>query len=79
MLSRKNFLLPEPGLIMRELVNIPLVHILTLVAFSGTEKLPKGWFEQSCLLLPYHSSEVHACVPIMADSYYGMLGFYLVK
>lgn len=38
----KNFLLPEPGLIMRELVNIPLVHILTLVAFSGTEKLPKA-------------------------------------
>ncbi|XP_016870223.1 muscle, skeletal receptor tyrosine-protein kinase isoform X4 [Homo sapiens] len=27
---------------MRELVNIPLVHILTLVAFSGTEKLPKA-------------------------------------
>ncbi|XP_060054998.1 muscle, skeletal receptor tyrosine-protein kinase isoform X2 [Erinaceus europaeus] len=41
-LSRKNFLLPDSGLIMRELVNIPLVHILTLVAFSGTEKLPKA-------------------------------------
>ncbi|XP_055973274.1 muscle, skeletal receptor tyrosine-protein kinase isoform X1 [Sorex fumeus] len=27
---------------MREFVNIPLVHILTLVAFSGTEKLPKA-------------------------------------
>ncbi|XP_066221723.1 muscle, skeletal receptor tyrosine-protein kinase isoform X7 [Saccopteryx leptura] len=27
---------------MRELVNIPLIHILTLVAFSGTEKLPKA-------------------------------------
>ncbi|KAM5260984.1 muscle, skeletal receptor tyrosine-protein kinase isoform 3-T3 [Hipposideros larvatus] len=27
---------------MRELVNIPLVHILTLVAFSGTETLPKA-------------------------------------
>ncbi|XP_008829335.1 muscle, skeletal receptor tyrosine-protein kinase isoform X7 [Nannospalax galili] len=27
---------------MRELVNIPLVQILTLVAFSGTEKLPKA-------------------------------------
>ncbi|KAF6327704.1 muscle associated receptor tyrosine kinase [Rhinolophus ferrumequinum] len=27
---------------MRELVNIPLVHILTLVAFSGTEILPKA-------------------------------------
>ncbi|XP_062062925.1 muscle, skeletal receptor tyrosine-protein kinase isoform X4 [Lepus europaeus] len=27
---------------MRELVNIPLVHILALVAFSGTEKLPKA-------------------------------------
>ncbi|XP_070286189.1 muscle, skeletal receptor tyrosine-protein kinase isoform X4 [Myotis yumanensis] len=27
---------------MRELINIPLVHILTLVAFSGTEKLPKA-------------------------------------
>ncbi|KAM6169149.1 muscle, skeletal receptor tyrosine-protein kinase isoform 6-T6 [Rhynchocyon petersi] len=27
---------------MRELVHIPLVHILTLVAFSGTEKLPKA-------------------------------------
>uniref|UniRef100_F7FYQ5 receptor protein-tyrosine kinase n=1 Tax=Callithrix jacchus TaxID=9483 RepID=F7FYQ5_CALJA len=27
---------------MRELVNIPLVHILTLVAFSRTEKLPKA-------------------------------------
>ncbi|XP_076997788.1 muscle, skeletal receptor tyrosine-protein kinase isoform X2 [Tamandua tetradactyla] len=27
---------------MRELSNIPLVHILTLVAFSGTEKLPKA-------------------------------------
>ncbi|XP_006142785.1 muscle, skeletal receptor tyrosine-protein kinase isoform X6 [Tupaia chinensis] len=27
---------------MRELVNIPLVHILTLVTFSGTEKLPKA-------------------------------------
>ncbi|XP_036116644.1 muscle, skeletal receptor tyrosine-protein kinase isoform X5 [Molossus molossus] len=27
---------------MRELVNIPLVHILTLVAFGGTEKLPKA-------------------------------------
>ncbi|XP_006886993.1 PREDICTED: muscle, skeletal receptor tyrosine-protein kinase isoform X2 [Elephantulus edwardii] len=27
---------------MRELVHIPLVHILTLVAVSGTEKLPKA-------------------------------------
>ncbi|XP_023389225.1 muscle, skeletal receptor tyrosine-protein kinase isoform X4 [Pteropus vampyrus] len=27
---------------MRELINIPLIHILTLVAFSGTEKLPKA-------------------------------------
>ncbi|EGW02023.1 Muscle, skeletal receptor tyrosine protein kinase [Cricetulus griseus] len=27
---------------MRELVNIPLLQILTLVAFSGTEKLPKA-------------------------------------
>ncbi|KAM6182437.1 muscle, skeletal receptor tyrosine-protein kinase isoform 7-T7 [Erethizon dorsatum] len=27
---------------MRELVNIPLIHIVTLVAFSGTEKLPKA-------------------------------------
>ncbi|XP_004711013.1 muscle, skeletal receptor tyrosine-protein kinase isoform X5 [Echinops telfairi] len=27
---------------MRELVNIPLVHILTLIAFSRTEKLPKA-------------------------------------
>ncbi|XP_053414649.1 muscle, skeletal receptor tyrosine-protein kinase isoform X2 [Nycticebus coucang] len=27
---------------MRELVHIPLVHILTLVAFSGTQKLPKA-------------------------------------
>ncbi|XP_003463833.2 muscle, skeletal receptor tyrosine-protein kinase isoform X2 [Cavia porcellus] len=27
---------------MRELLNIPLVHILALVAFSGTEKLPKA-------------------------------------
>lgn len=35
---------------MRELVNIPLVHILTLVAFSGTETLPKGWFEQFYLV-----------------------------
>lgn len=33
---------------MRELVNIPLLQILTLVAFSGTEKLPKGWSVQSC-------------------------------
>ncbi|KAL6035936.1 hypothetical protein STEG23_027758 [Scotinomys teguina] len=32
----------EPGLTMRELVNIPLLQILTLVAFSGTEKLPKA-------------------------------------
>lgn len=28
---------------MRELVHIPLLQILSLVAFSGTEKLPKGW------------------------------------
>ncbi|XP_076420385.1 muscle, skeletal receptor tyrosine-protein kinase isoform X4 [Peromyscus maniculatus bairdii] len=27
---------------MRELINIPLLQILTLVAFSGTEKLPKA-------------------------------------
>nr|KAF6486032.1 muscle associated receptor tyrosine kinase [Rousettus aegyptiacus] len=27
---------------MRELFNIPLIHILTLVAISGTEKLPKA-------------------------------------
>ncbi|KAM5298644.1 muscle, skeletal receptor tyrosine-protein kinase isoform 2-T2 [Ctenodactylus gundi] len=27
---------------MRKLVNIPLIHVLTLVAFSGTEKLPKA-------------------------------------
>jgi hypothetical protein len=33
---------------MRELVNIPLLQMLTLVAFSGTEKLPKGWSVQSC-------------------------------
>lgn len=34
---------------MRELANIPLLQILTLVAFSGTEKLPKGWSALSCL------------------------------
>jgi hypothetical protein len=58
---------------MREFVNIPLVQILTLVAFSRTEKLPKGWSERSCLLVAVLKC---ACVCFMTTMIHSIGGLW---